>query len=146
MGRRPDFQQGCGVYLLSLKRRTLMLKRLRKNQKGAALLEYTLLIAGIALIGAAAVAVFGHKTTDMMAAVAAVLPGAHADDNAPIVSGKIIETAVGTGNGDGATNAIALDMDAILAASDGTQVRLGNRLGTAGTAVISDLVLEPNVP
>ena len=113
-----------------------MFKRLR-SQAGAALVEYSLLVAGIALIGAAAVAVFGHKTTDMMAAVAAVLPGAHADDNAPIVSGKIIETADSQGP-DG--NAIALDIDGIVE-NAGTS-RLGNSFGT--TTSISTLVVEAN--
>ena len=113
-----------------------MFKRLR-SQAGAALVEYSLLVAGIALIGAAAVAVFGHKTTDMMAAMAAVMPGAHADDNAPIVSGKIIETAGGQGPN---SDAIALDIATIVANSDGTQERLGNNLGTASP--ISALVVE----
>ena len=115
-----------------------MFKRLR-SQAGAALVEYSLLVAGIALIGAAAVAVFGHKTTDMMAAVAAVLPGAHADDNAPIVSGKIIETSVDGGAGG---DAIALDITTILANSNGEVERLGNNLGTNSS--ISQLVVEAN--
>jgi hypothetical protein len=123
-----------------------MLKRLRKrSQKGAALLEYSLLIAGIALIGAAAIAIFGHKTTDMMAAVAAVLPGAHTDDNNPIISGKIIETTP-TGNGTVGTTAtpgIALDIDAIVAAT-GT-ARLGTHMGlnSTGGNTLANLVLEP---
>src|SRR5438093_5467999 len=86
-----------------------------RNQKGAALVEYALIIAGVALIGAAAVSVFGHKVTDMLATSAAVLPGAHADDNAPIVSGKTIETspnAPGFDNGNAATG-IGLDVNAI---------------------------------
>ncbi|MDT3776842.1 hypothetical protein PJI16_04610 [Nitrospira sp. MA-1] len=111
-----------------------MFKKLR-SQAGAALVEYSLLVAGIALIGAAAVAVFGHKTSDMMAAVAAVLPGAHADDNAPIVAGKIIETSVDGGPGG---DAIALDIGGIVA-NAGTE-RLGNSFGT--TTSISTLVVE----
>ena len=126
-----------------------MFRRLR-SQKGAALVEYSLLVAGIALVGAAAVAVFGHKTTDMMSAMAAVMPGAHADDNAPMVSGKIIETsagAAGEDSGGNATTGIGLDIGTILDNSDGTQQRLGNNLGadtTGGTAggVLADLVLE----
>jgi Flp pilus assembly pilin Flp len=129
-----------------------MLMRIRKNarsNKGAALLEYSLLIAGIALIGAAAIATFGHKTTDMMAAVAAVLPGAHVDDNAPIVSGKIIETtntAAGTDSGGTAvTNAIGLNIGAAGVAGSiignyGT-ARLGSQAGAVGN--IGDLVVEP---
>ena len=70
-----------------------LVRRLRKNKKGAALVEYALIVAGVALIGAVAVSLFGHKVSDMLATAAAVLPGAHADDNAPIVSGKTIETS-----------------------------------------------------
>ncbi|MEL6429555.1 MAG: hypothetical protein AAFR54_10285, partial [Planctomycetota bacterium] len=69
-----------------------MFKSFLQNEKGAALLEYSLLAAGVALISAAGVAIFGHKTNDMISSVAAIMPGAHADDNGPIASGKIIET------------------------------------------------------
>src|SRR2546425_11500297 len=92
-----------------------IVRRLRKNDTGAALVEYALIIAGVALIGAAAVSVFGHKVTDMLATSAAVLPGAHAEDNAPIVSGRTIETspnAPGFDQGNAATG-IGLDVTAI---------------------------------
>ena len=86
-----------------------MLRKFFGNKKGQGLVEYGLIIAGVALICAAAISIFGHKTNDLIAAVATVLPGAHPDDNGPIVSGKIIETTAGaTGNGaelDLATNA-----------------------------------------
>jgi pilus assembly protein Flp/PilA len=132
-----------------------MLRRIRrilkstKGETGAALVEYALLVAGIALIGAASIAIFGHKTNDMIAMVAAVIPGAHTDDNAPIVSGKIIETAIGTNNGldstDTAKGGIGLDVATIIAASDGTQRRLGNNVGAADTGgSLADLVLEAN--
>jgi len=114
-------------------------QRLLKSKKGAAMVEYALLVAGVALIGAASTAIFGHKTNDMIAMVAAVLPGAHTDDNAPIISGKIIETtpnAVGAGG----ANGIGLDVDAIIA-GNGTS-RLGVSVGTGGTHPLSDLVLE----
>ncbi|MDB5341639.1 MAG: signal peptide protein [Schlesneria sp.] len=74
-----------------------MLRNLLKSKKGQGLVEYALLIAGVALISAAAVSTFGHKTSDLIAAVATVLPGAHQDDNNPIVSGHLIETKAGTG-------------------------------------------------
>ena len=69
-----------------------MILKLIRCKKGAALLEYSLLAAGVSLVAAAGVAVFGHKTSDMISSVAAIMPGAHADDNGPIASGKIIET------------------------------------------------------
>jgi Flp pilus assembly pilin Flp len=116
-------------------------RRILKCKKGAALVEYALLVAGVALIGAASTAIFGHKTNDMMAMVAAVLPGAHLDDNAPIVSGKIIETsanAPGVDSGGAATVGIGLDVTSIIA-NQGT-ARLGTNVGTDGT--LSDLILE----
>lgn len=103
-----------------------------KKRKGAALVEYGLLIAGVALMAAAAVSTFGHKTSDLIAAVAAVMPGAHADDNGPILSGRIIET---TSSEDGP---IALDIPTIVANTDTS--RLGNNMGVTGLAT---LVVEP---
>jgi len=115
--------------------------RLLKCRKGAAMVEYALLVAGVALIGAASTSVFGHKTNDMIGMVAAVLPGAHTDDNAPMVSGKIIETSnatPGVDSGGAATTGIGLDVNTIIA-NAGT-ARLGANVGTDGT--LADLVLE----
>jgi Flp pilus assembly pilin Flp len=118
-------------------------QRILKCKKGAALVEYALLVAGVALIGAASVAIFGHKTNDMIAMTAAVLPGAHFDDNAPIVSGKIIETAANA-NGENAagdpTLGIGLDVTTIIANSDGAHARLGDNVGTNDN--LANLVLE----
>ena len=117
-----------------------LMRRLVKDKKGAALVEYALIIAGVALIAAATVSVFGHKTNDMLATAAAVLPGAHAEDNAPIVSGKVIETSPntqGTDQGNSATG-IGLDVNAITE-SNGT-ARLSNGVGSDGQ--LSSLVLE----
>ena len=111
--------------------------KLLRSKRGAALAEYSLLVAGIMLVGAAGVSMFGHKTADMIGAVAAVMPGAHADDNGPMIAGKIIETT-DQGLGAGGTG-IALDVDEIVNGA-GT-ARLGNQLGTATS--ISTLVLEP---
>lgn len=113
------------------------MRKFFSNKKGQGLVEYGLIIAGVALVCAAAISVFGHKTSDLVAATAAVLPGAHTDDNGPIVSGKLIETAQ-----DGTTNEITLGTGAILTNSS-TQ-RLGNNLGvTAVTDTgFGGLVLE----
>ena len=67
-----------------------MFKRINRNKKGAALIEYALLVAGVSLMAAAAVSVFGNKTSDMLAAVTAILPGAQAADNGPITLPKVI--------------------------------------------------------
>jgi hypothetical protein len=103
------------------------------------MVEYALLVAGVALIGAASTSIFGHKTNDMIAMTAAVLPGAHADDNGPINSGKIIET-IPEGGTPG--EPIGLDIDGIVGAAG--QIRLGNNVGANGTAnTLADLVVEP---
>jgi hypothetical protein len=44
----------------------------------------------------------------LISAVAAVIPGAHADDNAALESGKLIETTAGT-----TTDGIELDVSAV---------------------------------
>jgi pilus assembly protein Flp/PilA len=98
---------------------------LRRNRKGSALVEYALLIAGVALIGAAAVSVFGHKTSDMVGLVASILPGAHTADNASIQSGHLLETSpVGT------QGSIALDVS-----GGGQSVQSGKGLDRLGENV-----------
>jgi len=107
-----------------------------RKRKGAALVEYALLVGGIALIAAGAVSIFGHKTSDIIGTVAAILPGAHGDDNAPIVSGKLIETQLGA-------SGISLDFTGIAAASGISRLGL-NVGGTDGSASIGSLVVEAN--
>ncbi len=51
------------------------MKKLIRNRKGQGLVEYALIIAGVALISAVAISLFGHKVSDMIGAVATVLPG-----------------------------------------------------------------------
>lgn len=111
------------------------------NKKGQGLVEYGLIIAGVALICAAAVSVFGHKTSDLISAVATILPGAHGDDNGPIVSGKLIETAQ-----DGTTGAISLDAATIVAnqATPRLGVNVGGASSTLGTDGFGGLILEAN--
>jgi len=116
--------------------------KLFRNRKGAALVEYGLLVAGVALVAAAAVSIFGHKTNDMLAVTAGVLPGVHAGDNNPIVSGRIIETTsstdVSNANGDGG---IIVDLKDILANSNTSRVK--NNYGFENK-VVEELVLDTN--
>ena len=115
-----------------------MLRKFFTNKKGQGLVEYGLIIAGVALISAAAISIFGHKTSDLISAVATVLPGAHGDDNGPIVSGALIETVADV---DG-----ALSLDAVgIVGANGTD-RLGANTGVASTDVEGEgfggLILE----
>jgi len=107
-----------------------MLRKFFNNKKGQGLVEYGLIIAGVALVSAAAISIFGHKTADLFAAVATVLPGAHADDNAPIITGKLIETT-DLAEGEGATTGIQIDAASI---STATGPRLGQNVGLLNAA------------
>ncbi len=73
-----------------------MLGRIR-NRKGQGLVEYGILVGGVALICLASVAILGHKSNDLIASVASIIPGAHDDAAGPIVSGKLIATTVSGG-------------------------------------------------
>jgi pilus assembly protein Flp/PilA len=107
-----------------------------RKSKGQGLVEYGLIIAGVALICAAAISVFGHKTSDLIAAVAAVLPGAHAEDNAPLTSGKLIETTAGT-------VAAPIELDAGTIATNSNTARLGVNVGLTAPTDFGGLVVEP---
>jgi Flp pilus assembly pilin Flp len=112
-----------------------MSRKLIRNRKGQGLVEYALIIAGVALIAAVGISVFGHKVNDMISMVAAIMPGAHTDDNAPIASGHIIETTQNNGS-------ITLDLAGI-ATDAGTDRLEGNVFGyTAYGTGDSALVTE----
>ncbi len=117
------------------------MRKFLNNKKGQGLVEYGLIIAGVALICAAAVSVFGHKTSDLIAAVTTILPGAHSDDNGPLISGKLIETAQ-----DATTNAISLDSTTIIAANGSPRlgVNVGGAASPLGTDGFGGLILEAN--
>ena len=100
--------------------------RLPRGNKGQGLVEYALLVAGVALVAVVGVSVLGSKTSDLIATVAAVMPGAQPADNGPIQSGSLLETTQDS-NG-----TIVLNLTAILANS-GTS-RLGNNLGVGSLA------------
>jgi len=76
-----------------------MLRKFFGNKKGQGLVEYGILVGGIALVALAATAILGHKTTDLIGTVAAALPGSHSDDNGAIVSGKLVNTTSNGGSG-----------------------------------------------
>ena len=121
------------------------LMKLLKSRKGAALFEYSLLLAGVGLVTIAAVSVFGHKVSDMTAAVATVLPGAHDEDNNPIVSGQIIETedeTPGVDSGNGATTGIGIDVETITGRSDTRRLGVNTGINNAANQDLADLVIE----
>ena len=68
------------------------LKQTQAKKRGAALVEYGLIVAGVALVAAGSVAIFGHKTSALIASSARIIPGENANDNKVIEVGEIIAT------------------------------------------------------
>lgn len=68
-----------------------------KTRTGQGLVEYIIIVASVALIGLVAVSVFGHKVADQYAISSGMLPGAHAEDNLPIVTGGFAGTTEANG-------------------------------------------------
>ncbi len=65
-------------------------------RKGQAMVEYALLVVCIAVVGAVATSMLGHKTADTLAIAAAIMPGAHTDDNNPIQTSQVMPTTIGS--------------------------------------------------
>jgi Flp pilus assembly pilin Flp len=101
--------------------------RLLRDRKGAALAEYGLLLAGITMVSLVAVSVLGSKVGGLVGAVASVLPGAWAEQNAPVAVGELLETRTYDGDGDGKVEQ-RLDMVDIADERSGT-ARLGFQMG-----------------
>jgi len=98
-----------------------------KKRKGSVFIEYALLIGAITLIAILAFSVLGHKTNDIVATGAALLPGAHSDDDVTFQSGELIAA---THNGGDAI----IDTSAIGGADS-------NRLGTSvGVSNLGNIV------
>lgn len=99
-----------------------MLRKFFGNKKGQGLVEYGILVGGIALVALAATAILGHKTTDLIGTVAAALPGAHDEDAGAIVSGTLVNVTSSGGSGfrlDGAnpgsfSSNLGIDVDGLI--------------------------------
>ena len=80
------------------------MKIFKSNRKrGAALVEYGLLVAGVALTTAAAVSLLGHKTNDLVGTIAGALPSSNERDTGTILGGRVIATT------DGGSGPIGID-------------------------------------
>jgi Flp pilus assembly pilin Flp len=102
-------------------------KHITNKKRGAALVEYGLIVAGVALVAAAAVSIFGSKAAGLVSASARILPGANTVDNKIIEVGHVVSVT--------STDGVNVGID---------QSKLGEdvqkKLGIEGT----DLVKDPN--
>lgn len=105
-----------------------------RRRTGAALAEYGLLVAGLALSSMVAVSVLGGKVGGMIAAVATLLPGASAQENAPVQVGRLIETQTIDSNGDGIFEQV-IDGNALEQNAQRPTNRMGDALNMQGHEV-----------
>ena len=85
------------------------MRKLTRKRKGQGLVEYALIIAGVALIGIVGITMFGHKVADLIGTVAYILPGAHTDDNAPITAAHLVDVTASSGSEQIDLNTIATE-------------------------------------
>ncbi len=76
-------------------------RRRNRREQGAALAEYGLLLAGLALSAMVAVSVLGGKVGGLIASVATLLPGSTASQSAVVQVGSLLPTNAADINGDG---------------------------------------------
>jgi pilus assembly protein Flp/PilA len=128
--------------VLSFWKGIFMLRKLFRDREGQGLVEYALLVCGIAVISLAAISLLGHKTSDLMGTAATMVPGAHVGDNGPILSGHLIET---DNNGQGGSIEVSVSGPGSILSQNGTD-RLGMNLfgpGSAGSANgVGGLIIE----
>ncbi len=68
-----------------------MVSTLKKTRKGAAMVEYAVLLGAITLVALIAVSMLGNKTTDIISTLAVILPGANPEDDLSLRSGALVE-------------------------------------------------------
>jgi Flp pilus assembly pilin Flp len=95
----------------------MVAQRKASKKKGAAMVEYAILVGAVALVGILGMSVLGRKATDLIGTLAVILPGANLNEDRKIHNAQLIEITDGDddtfridgsriGNGD--TNRIAV--------------------------------------
>jgi len=105
----------------------------RRYERGAALAEYGLLLAGIAMVSMLAVSVLGTKVGGLIGSVATMIPSNTEDLDAPVLVGKMLETETKDLNGDGVKE-VTFPLATVTHNNAGDQRNLGfdsSRLGQA---------------
>jgi pilus assembly protein Flp/PilA len=119
----------------------------KKAPKGAAMVEYAVLLGAVTLIAVLGVSTLGHKASDLVGALAVILPGAHADDNAALTSARLIETQTSSASAEGVGDAsavLSVNAEAIRDGHNTFRLSANTGLGdSAGTGVgLNDLLIE----
>ena len=111
-----------------------MLYRLIRDKKGQGFVEYALLVAGIALVGAIGVTIIGQKSGELLDAMATVIPASTPQTNNDIQSGALIEYT---------TNEDPMTLELNLIRDRGNTSRLSNNLGyDAQSLFFNDVLID----
>lgn len=105
-----------------------------KNRRGQGLVEYIIIVAAVAMISLVAVSIFGHKVADQYAIGAGMLPGAHAEDNAAIVTTEFAafqDNGAGANEGNGQVSWGGITGNATLGEMDNNVLTAGTNAATA---------------
>src|SRR5438876_4481886 len=73
-------------------------KKAQKKNKGAAMVEYAILIGAVALIGILGMSFLGRKVSDIIGTLAVILPGAQMNEDRLIHNAQLIELTEGDDN------------------------------------------------
>ncbi len=109
-------------------------KRGLRDERGAALAEYGLLLAGVAMVCMLAVSVLGTKVGGLIGSVATMIPGTTIDLDAPVLVGTLLETQATDINGD-QIKEINMPLDSVVdrnsatVREEGLSPRLGQGMG-----------------
>ena len=119
-----------------------MLRRLLKDKKGQGLAEYAVILMAVLVVSLGAISVLGHNVGDLLATVAAILPGSEPDYDQPVFVGEFIELNVPPVAG--SASGIQLDIAEIADNINGTEPwRLDDNItDDFWTTAWSDLVFE----
>ena len=73
------------------------MRRRAKKRKGAAMVEYAILVGAVALIGIVGMSVLGRKNSDIIGTLAVILPGVRSAEDVAVQHTSLVElTSDGT--------------------------------------------------
>jgi len=105
----------------------------KKKRKGAAMVEYAVLIGAVTLIGILGLSVLGSKVSDIISTLAVILPGSQTADDLKLHRAQLIEF---TGGDDGT---FQIDSSRI---GGGDTNRIGRNTGLESSAQDSVFVVR----
>jgi Flp pilus assembly pilin Flp len=105
------------------------------KRKGAAMVEYAILVGAVALIGILGMSVLGRKTSDIIGTLAVILPGVESREDVSLHNASLIEIT---------TDGTTFRIDSNKIAADKSVDRLNANAGIGGSQSDSQFVIQPS--